>query len=301
LALYRAKRLLEGYLREHPVDLIHTHYRKSTFVARQLVKRHRVPVLFTLHMPTIPMRGLWRWMTDFGDHTHVGSVETRDWFFSVTGLPQDRVTVINMGVDVSRFPVADRAEQAQARARWGLPSGVPVAAFVGRLEDPKNEDWLIDVALAASERLPDLRVLISGRGPREEALRQGIAKHGLSHRVQMIGYVDPWPVYAASDALLIPSRVEGCCMVAAEAMSVGRPVLRTRTGGVSRQIIEGVTGRSVPVDRSVFISAAIGFLADREKLWEMGQAAARHARASLSFEDQYRSTLELYYQMLGKR
>lgn len=298
LALRQCCRVLDTYLQQNPVDLVHTHYRKATLVARRLAKRHRFPVLYTLHMPGIPMRGLWRLLTDLGDHCHVPSVEARDWLVQKTHCPAELVTVIPHGVDPQRFPRADRAEQAEARAGLGIGPQATVAAFVGRFEDPKNEDWMVDLGVAGRGKLPGFQILICGQGPREKALKRRIAREKVGDICRLVGCGDPRPYYAACDALLVPSQIESFSLVSLEAMCMGRPVLRTRTGGSSLQVVEGVTGRTVPVDRGTFVAESIGFLSDRQTLWRMGEAAAQHVREHLAFDRQFKATLDLYHRLL---
>jgi glycosyltransferase involved in cell wall biosynthesis len=294
VALWRSYRALRRYLAEHPVDLIHTHYRRPALVARQLARRLGVPVLFTLHLTDVPLRGMHRWLTDFGDHTHVVSDDARQWVLREGRVPPERITTIVHGVDPARFPLATPADRPAARHELGLEQDAVVAAFVGRLDHPKNEGWLLDLAAAARQRLPQLRVVLQGEGPHEAGLRQRIAREGLAPVVQLLPFGDPLPLYRAMDALLLPSEREGFPLTVAEAMSVGRPVLRTRAAGTKEAIIEGVTGRSTPIDRAQFLAAALEFLADRDGLARMGAAAAEHARTHLSFTRQVEATISLY-------
>lgn len=301
VALWRAAGQLKRYLREHPVDLLHCHYRKASLVARKAAKALDLPVLFTLHLTGIPMGGLWGWLSDFGDHAHAPSQHARRWLIDHAKVDPARITVIPHGVDPRKFPLVDPAQQTRAREQLGLPQESRVAAYVGRLEDPKNEAWLIDLAVASQDKLPDLKILMAGEGPHEEPLRRRIREQRLSARVLLLGRRDPLAVYQAADAVLLPSAQEGFSLVCAEAMCVGRPVLRTRTAGTEEMIIEGVTGRSVPIDQRAFLDAAIPFLADRPALGTLGANAARHIRQNLTFDRQVERTLELYRSLIRPR
>jgi glycosyltransferase involved in cell wall biosynthesis len=72
------------------------------------------------------------------------------------------------------------------------------------------------------------------------------------------------------------------------------PVLRTRTSGTSETIVEGITGKSTPINRQAFVTAAVEFLADDEGLRQMSQGAAQLARESFSFTRQLDATMALY-------
>ena len=205
-----------------------------------------------------------------------------------------RITQIPHGIDPADFPIADDAVRAAARAALGLDAQDTVGAFVGRLDYPKNVAWILDVAAATRQRAPAVRLLIAGEGPEQAALESAIRSRQLGDRVPLLGHRDPLPIYQAADALLLPSLREGFSLVTAEAMSVGLPVLRTRTSGTEELIIENVTGRSTPVDHDAFVAGAMEFLSDRAKLREMGVAAARHVAMGFSFSTQLERTLTLY-------
>src|ERR1700678_3077785 len=94
LALVKASRILRRYLDENPVDLLHTHYRKATLVARRLQKNVNVPVLYTLHLSHIPLGGPWRWLSDFGDHVHAAAAAARQWLIEQARIPPQRISLI---------------------------------------------------------------------------------------------------------------------------------------------------------------------------------------------------------------
>jgi glycosyltransferase involved in cell wall biosynthesis len=295
LALRRAARTLNAWLKDNPVDVIHTHYRRPTLVARKLQidrRPRRPPILYTVHLSDLKLTWPWSMFSDFGDHTHVASAEARRWVIEDARVPAERVTLVPHGIDVSKFPLADEATRRAARESLKLPQDVRIAAFVGRFDDPKNEDWLVHIAAA----MPNLHVIYAGEGPREPSLRAQAERLCLGDRFHLLGHRDPLPVYQATDALLLPSLREGFSLVCAEAMSVGTPVLRTRTAGTEELIIENVTGRSVEViEYTRFRDAAIEFLSqDTSTLRGMGHAAAEHVRKNFTFDRQLEQTLALY-------
>jgi glycosyltransferase involved in cell wall biosynthesis len=291
LALRATARTLGAWLKDNPVDLIHTHYRRPTLVGRRLQRGRCPPILYTVHLSDMKLSWPWGLFSDFGDHTHVASIEARRWVIEDGGVPEDRVTLIPHGIDPERFPPADDAARRAARTALGIPPGARVATYVGRLDYPKNEHWLLDVAA----RVPHLHLLIAGEGPNEPALRARLDASSLRERVHLLGHRDPLPVYQASDAFLLPSLREGFSLVCSEALAVGVPVLRTRTAGTEELIIEDVTGRSVEIDHDRFVAAAVEFLSlPIERLRAMGAAGAEHVRKNFTFNRQFDQTLALY-------
>jgi glycosyltransferase involved in cell wall biosynthesis len=202
--------------------------------------------------------------------------------------------MIPHGVDPERFPEAGETMKREAKIALGLKEDDLVVTYVGRLDRPKNELWMLDLASASRARLPNLKVILLGEGPHEGKLLRRIKRENLHERVMLLGHRDPRPVYHAADALLLPSEREGFSLVCAEAMSTGIPVLRTRTAGTRGLVIENATGVSVPIDHDAFIEGAIEFLADRNNLRRMGKLAAQHVHNHFTFERQLHDTIDLY-------
>lgn len=300
LALRRAGRTLGRLLETEAFDLICAHYRKSAIVGRQLARQWNVPLLFTLHLTDIPMGLPWRWLSDFGDFTHAPSQLAKDWLINTARVPQQNITVIPHGVDTQHYTPVTPSLRSEARARMLLPPDRTIGAYVGRFDVPKNHLWLVDLAIACRRQLPDVMILLAGDGPDTGKLRDLLHKHQLFDHMRVLGYRDPLMLYHAADAMLLPSAAEGFSLACCEAMSCGIPVLRTRTAGYQEQIVENVTGLSVPIDHDAFIETALTFLADRDQLAQMGNHAASHVREHLRFDQQVAQTLELYQRLAGR-
>lgn len=300
LAFWKSVRCVRRFIREHRVELLHTHYRRATLLGRctqRLDDDRRLPLLYTLHLSHISLAGPRRWLSDFGDHAHVASEDALRWLIDDARVPTDRVTLIPHGVDVRHYQPPTPEQRFAARTRLGLSPADRVALFVGRLDDPKNEHWLFDVDDAAQRAGLDLKILLVGEGPHEASHQRRIVAEKRDRRLFLFGHQDPRPFYHAADALLLPSLREGFSLVCAEAMACGVPCLRTRTSGCSELIEEGVTGRSVPIDHDAFVAAAVEFLGNIDALRRMGASARRRIVERFTFDRQVERTLALYRQL----
>jgi len=301
LKMWQASRALRRYLKDHPVDIFHSHYRRTTFVARRLQKGHYPPILYTLHLSDIPIHWRARLLPDYGDHIHVASTQSQEWAIKTAHIPTEKITIIPHGIHVEKFPITTPADKTAARQSFNLSPNDKVAVFVGRLDPPKNEDWLLNIADKSRDSLPNLKILIAGKGPHEADLQHQIKQQNLESRVTMLGErKDPLTVYQAADAMLLPSQREGFSLVTAEAMSTGLPVCRTRTAGSAELIQENITGITTAIDRQAFVTAAIEFLSDDESLKKMSASAPRHIRENFSFERQLEQTIALYTRIAGQ-
>jgi glycosyltransferase involved in cell wall biosynthesis len=294
----KCERILGDYLAKNPVDVLHVHYRRCTLIARRTPQAHPIPMLYTLHLSHMAMGWVRRKFTDFGDHTHVASDEARQWLIQSMGVPHELISIIPHGVDPQRFPLASDEDRNAAKTAMGLKPDDLVATYVGRMDKPKNEEWMLDLAAASRQKLPNLKVVMVGEGPHERMLQQRVKREKLQDRVVLLGHRDPKPIYYAADALLLPSEREGFSLVCAEAMSTGIPVLRTRTAGTSALVVENATGRSVPINHDDFVAGSIDFLSDPAGLKRMGKLAAKHIKDHFTYERQLNDTIDLYRSLM---
>ena len=112
--------------------------------------------------------------------------------------------------------------RATLRSAFGLALGAKLLLFVGRLEEVKGADLLPGI----SDRLP-VTLAVAGGGPLRAMLDMRAASdpRGL---LRMLGpLADPSPWYAAANALLLPSRLEGAPLVFLEAAAHRCPVVAT--------------------------------------------------------------------------
>jgi glycosyltransferase involved in cell wall biosynthesis len=167
------------------------------------------------------------------------------------GAGEDRVAVIENGVDTRRFAPRDRRE---ARRQLGLPEEGPILVSVGHLSRRKGHHRVIDVLPEVIREAPGVRyAVIGGASPEGDtgpALREQARRLGVERHVVWAGVVPPDEVarwLGAADVFVLSSDFEGCPCSVYEAMAAGLPVVSTRVGEVERMVPEGM-GILVGVD-----------------------------------------------------
>jgi glycosyltransferase involved in cell wall biosynthesis len=130
-------------------------------------------------------------------------------------------------VEVVPNGVEDRSSglsAGEARARLGLPPGVPLVGTIGRLAAQKNQAFLLDLMTM----LPDVHLAIAGSGELEADLRRKTADLQLTERVHFLGFLAGSQVeelLRALDLFLFPSLFEGMPLALVEAMSAGAAIV----------------------------------------------------------------------------
>jgi glycosyltransferase involved in cell wall biosynthesis len=85
--------------------------------------------------------------------------------------------------------------------------------------------------------------------------------YGFADNVRFLGYrADTQKLLAATDIVVLPSRIEGLPLFAVEALASGRPVVATAVGGTPEVVIDHETGLLVPPEDSSWFAEAGDYL-----------------------------------------
>jgi glycosyltransferase involved in cell wall biosynthesis len=149
---------------------------------------------------------------------------------------EDRVQVVENGVDSRRFTPAgdDDPRVVSARAKAGIQG--PYLLYLARLEHPgKNHLRLVRAFAASAARRTHLLVLAGPDWGAEKLVRAEIARLGIQDRVRFLGWVadEVVPgVVAGADVVLMVGLAEGFGLPALEAFAAGRPVVNAEAGAL---------------------------------------------------------------------
>ena len=192
LKLFKSHNVLRRYMLANPVHVLHTHYRRATIVARALQYHRKLPILYSVHLSHITIAGPRRWLSDFGDHTHCAATEAKFWLDPGRPRPGEEDHLHPARHRPGEMAASRTSDDGSPRERQlGLKPDDRVAVYVGRLDTPKNERWVIDVADHARHTIPNLKVLMAGDGPHESQVRKRIAADNLGDRVILLGHCNP--------------------------------------------------------------------------------------------------------------
>lgn len=171
-----------------------------------------------------------------------------------------KVTVVHNGV-------ASPAD-APAPVRDRVPGDPAEIALVGRLSPRKGTDVALDAVAELRSAGRDVHLTLcgsvfAGYEWYEAQLRERAAEPDLNGAVTFAGYVNPtWPVLAAADIVLVPSRTEPFGNAAVEGLLARRPVIASGVQGLCEVLKDGETGILVPAGDPAALAAAIASLLD---------------------------------------
>ncbi len=164
--------------------------------------------------------------------------ELRDWL----DVPDERIRLIENGVDLTRFRPAAPEERSAARLRLGIKGDGPVITYVGSGFERKGAFQL--VRALSHPQLSHVTAIVAGRDKAEKSLARLINRLGLAERVTVTGPVaDVRPLLHAADLFVLPTMYDPGPNAVLEALASGLPVVTTPDTGVAEMIIDSGTGR----------------------------------------------------------
>jgi glycosyltransferase involved in cell wall biosynthesis len=233
------------------------------------------------------------------------SEEVRADLIRLRVAPPDRIVVLPLGFDLSRFDVPDderRRRRETFRRSLSIPPEAALVTFVGRLEPIKRVDRFLRVANLIEDPA-ETRFLVVGDGALREELRQLPEAASLGDRLIWAGLRDDIPdLYFASDVVAVTSDNEGTAVTAIEAHAAGLPVVTTRVGGMTSVVLDGETGDvTAPEDEPAFARALARLLLDDAASLALGLAGTERVHRLFALDRLVNDIDALYRRLLAAR
>ncbi|WP_246842019.1 glycosyltransferase family 4 protein [Caulobacter sp. FWC26] len=285
---------LDARLRDWRPDVIWTSLTRATLLGQIVGERLGVPVVSWQHAAKLKLANLLL--------LRLRQARSRLWVgdsHSVTDLTAERLEVPPSRLVA--WPLF-AANPDMYRAYPWRPGQTLELGSLGRLHPVKGYDILIEALLRLQTQgccFPAaIRVRIAGEGRARAALEERAERHGLTF-IEFTGFNErPLEFLADLHLYLQPSRSEGLCIAAHEAMQAGLPVIASSVGELPYSIENGVTGLTVPPGDPWALAEALGRLLSRpERLAQMG-AAARTRVLERFGQDAFDRTGAAIYQRL---
>jgi glycosyltransferase involved in cell wall biosynthesis len=312
---------LVSILRRQRPHIVETHTAKAGVVGRVAALLAGVPVLLHVFhghvfygyfgaLQTRLFVGIERLLARRTDRViALSSAQRHDIAHVYRVAPPDKVIVVPLGLDLRPFATVGPADGSAGRAALGIPQRTnsvrcaPLVGYVGRLTAVKNPTLFVSTARRVLQSLPDVHFALIGDGELRVDIERQIAGLGLSDRVTLAGWQrDMPPIYAAMDALVLPSLNEGTSVTAIEAMAAGIPVVATAVGGMPDLIADGQTGLLAPSgDAQALADRVIGLLRDPKQARSLALAGRQDVLARFSVERLIRDMESLYVTLLAEK
>jgi len=208
------------------------------------------------------------------------------------GVPESRVRVVRLGVEVPGVSVADRAaSRRELMGRLGLEGDPVILLALGRLVRRKGVEWFVREVLPRLDG--DLVYVVAGAGEEEGSIRTAVVESGQGARVRLLGRVSDderetlmraGDIFVQSN-VMVPGDMEGFGLVAVEAAMRGALVVAADLEGLRDAVVTGETGVLVPPhDAAAWTQMLSVLIADLDRTRAMARAYALECRRRYSRE-----------------
>ncbi|MDQ1216543.1 glycogen synthase [Microbacterium arborescens] len=313
-------------------DVVHSHTWYANFAGHLASLLHGIPHVVTAHSLE-PLRP-WKAEQLGGGYAVSSYIEKtayenaaaviavsdgmrRDILRSYPDLDPEKVSVIYNGIDVESWrPVDDPA----VLERHGIDPARPSVVFVGRITRQKGLPYF----LRAARLLPaDVQVVLCAGAPDTAEIMaevQGLVRELQAERSGVVWIEEFLPrdelcaILTAATTFVCPSVYEPLGIVNLEAMACGAAVVGTATGGIPEVVVDGETGRLVPIEQSddgtgtpldpeKFVADLAATLtevvSDPDRARRYGAAGRERAASSFSWSAIADETAALYARVAG--
>ncbi len=294
---------LNRFVRINALHVLHVHAGSGgVFVLR----RPPCPVVVTAHHTYVqeadllfrsrPLKRLWKYALsnlekrtyDIADKIICVSKDTADVLVRRYKVREDKIFVIENPVD--------RLFLHQARMKR-RPRSI---LYIGRIEERKGVNVLLDAFSSIASLFPDARLTLIGRNLIGDKLMRLLLDRQIQDRVKVTGFQsqgDRIQNMLQADMIVVPSLVEGFGLVAAEAMSLGTPVIVSDCDGLRSIVRDFDTGLIFHSGSSASLQEKILYsLRNTEHVLALAEKASREAQ--LRFDVDLRSQ-ELFHVLVA--
>ncbi len=267
---WRAARELRRAYTQFKPDIIHTHSSKAgilgRFAARSLPN---CAIVHTIHgmsfnrtQPEWVRRiyaGLERRAARYTSRIVSVADAMTDQAVAAGIAPRARFTTIYSGMQTEWF-TPDEDKRRTARRKWGANDEHIVVGTVARLFRNKGYEQLIPAIADAAARDERLRFVWIGDGASRDSYLDQLSRVGLRDRITLTGLLPPDEVADSMqgfDMLVHCSQWEGLPRSAVQALLLEIPAVSFAIDGAPEVLIDGETGKLVPLNDIYALSAAI--------------------------------------------
>ncbi|RZS34379.1 phosphatidylinositol alpha-mannosyltransferase [Herbihabitans rhizosphaerae] len=266
------------WIREHEFDVLHLHEPIAPSLSMLALMLADGPIVATYHTSNPRSRTLSAFQIVL--QPFLEKITAR---IAVSALAR-RVQVEHLGGDAVEIPNGvDVDFYARATPLDDYPREGGTIGFVGRFSEPrKGMPVLLDAVRTLAPTMPDLRLLVVGRGD-EQALRREAGPE-LADRLVILGQVDDETkarVLRSVDVYCAPNTGgESFGIILTEAMSAGAVVVASGLDAFRRVLDDGRAGVLAPVgDAGALAEALRGVLTDQARRADLAANARRRVAA----------------------
>ena len=291
------------------VDIVHAHGARANFIASNLKKRIKIPVVTTVHSDyLLDFDGFYKKIVFTA--LNVLSLKKLDYYIAVSsdfkrmlvsrGYRPSKIHTVYNGMDYSKPMEYCSKQEFAERIGIKYDENTTYVGLIGRHDRVKGHDVFIKGAAEVLKVRKDVHFVVAGEGAGREELVKLIASLGIEQHVTFAGFIkDIYSFINFIDINTLTSRCESFPYVLMEGARMSKPTVSSRVGGIPDLIEDGVTGCLFESENHKdFASKIIKLAEDKELREKYGKALCERAVNNFSNTSLAQSHVDIYKAIL---
>jgi glycosyltransferase involved in cell wall biosynthesis len=287
---YKAYQKIKTLIREFNPDIVHTHAAKAGALGRMAAASLNVPVIVhTFHghvfhsyfnpVKTKVFLSIERYLAKKSTAIVAISEHQKYELSAIHSLcPANKIKVIPLGFDLSRFREKMDEKRKEFRARYLIEDDEIAIGIIGRLVPVKNHQlFLRAIQYLQGKTVKRVRAFIIGDGEDLEKLREKASamqmdnvywpESGRKAHLTFTSWIKNIEIALAGlDIVALTSFNEGTPVSLIEAQAAGKPIVATRVGGIENAVVENETALLSALEDEDFFSKSLLRLVEDDNL-----------------------------------
>jgi glycosyltransferase involved in cell wall biosynthesis len=242
----RGRKDLAAFIRQHPMDIVHTHLYRANIIGRLAAHDAGVPTIISSQRSIDDWKSPWhvwldRWTAKYTKTIIANSQYTRDLLTIREKIPVKKIKVIYNGIEPQ--PEFTDKEVAEFRKKHALSDKDVLVGCVTRFHQEKGVRFIPAIVQAVIKQQPRVKFILVGDGPEKNKVSAAIGRLKLTEQVRFTGfYPAAERITSLCQVFFLASLEESFPQALLEALSAGVPAVGTDVGGVKELITHRETG-----------------------------------------------------------
>lgn len=323
---YKSYRYLKKIIHDFNPHIVHTHASKAGAIGRMAAINQNVPVIIhTFHghvfesyfgpLKTSMYKNIERYLAKKTNRIiAISENQKQDLTQRFQICPEEKVSVIPLGFDLSRFRENMDEKRVAFRQKYQIKDDEIAIGIIGRLVPIKNHSMFLEaLKMIQGKTSKKVRAFIVGDGETCEILKQKAIHLGIDY-INGSGEYNPatltftsWItemdyVNAGLDIVALTSLNEGTPVSLIEAQAAGKPIVSTNVGGIENVILPFETALlAEKSNTSDFADKLLQLIENDDLRARLAGNGWEHVRDNYHFTRLVKDTEILYDRLLGRK
>ncbi|MDO8740487.1 MAG: glycosyltransferase family 4 protein [Candidatus Woesearchaeota archaeon] len=300
------KKIIE-IVQKEKIDIIHANWWVPCGIAAYLAfKKTKVPYIVTTHGTDVFILRKFKFFSFFARKIFKNAAKVNAVSNYVAKIVTDLLKINKNKIAVFPMPFDRNKFYPVKKGR----NKIKTIFTMGKLVKRKGVNYLVDACSILKDKKIDFKLIIVGKGPEEESLKEQIKNLNLEKNItiipsvphkELVKYYNDADVFVLASITDWKGETEAFGVVFAEALACKTPVIGTRTGGIPDVVIDGKTGILVEEKNPKQLADALIKILKNEKLAKkLAENGYKYVHENFTAEKIAGKTIKVYNEVVSR-